>query len=150
MWRANTRIVVGFRKHPLDRTEALSRGVVDQTPKSGTYRIAHHDGWQGHGHWRHGLCRQAIRIAERQRIATRIVEPIPPSRQSDRIRLRVPPGLRVVRPEAVVVQFRLLVEVLAGIAQVELEVALGGWHHGEVLVGHMRGLVAEGRERPLP
>jgi len=47
---------------------------------------------------------QTVWIAERQRIATHIVKPIPSSCQSDRIRLGVPPRLRVVLPETVVLR----------------------------------------------
>jgi len=94
--------------------------------------------------------KQAIRIAERQRIATRVVEPIPPSRQPDRIRLRVLPGLRVVRAESVVVQFRLFVEVLARVAQVELKFSLDRRDGGESSLRDGGRCLAEGGERPLP
>ena len=91
---------------------------------------------------------RAVCMAER--IAAHMVEPIPPSRQSDRIRLRVPPGLRVVLAEPVVMHFRLRVEVLARVAQVELEFALDWRDGGESSLRDGGRCLAEGGERPLP
>ena len=69
--------------------------------------------------------------------------------QPDRIALSIPPRQRVIRPEPVVMQLRLLVEVLARTAQVELDLAFDRRGAGESFCCAGRLLIAEGGVGPL-
>jgi len=66
-------------------------------------------------------CLQAQWILEHQRRAVNVAKPIPPTRKSNRINLRVSSRPRIVLPEVVVMQVRLIIKVLPRVAQVQLD-----------------------------